>query len=124
VEIYGPSNTAATPFSVTISGSSQADIILPSRIAGRIPAATISYSLTGGGGTDTFFLPVKAQRLSISGTGNAGTIAGMFVINDFTPGATAATGELIRYHKQDITAGSLPTAEAGLAPGPPKSLSA
>jgi hypothetical protein len=63
VEIYGPSNTAATPFSVTISGSSQADIILPSRIAGTIPAATISYSLTGGGGTDTFFLPVKAQKL-------------------------------------------------------------
>jgi hypothetical protein len=47
--------------------------------------------------------------------GNSGTLAGMFVINDFTPGTTAASGELIRYHKQDITVGSLPPAEAGFA---------
>jgi hypothetical protein len=115
LEIYGPSNTAASAFSVAITGSSQADIILPSRLAGSIPGATISYSLTGGGGTDTFFLPVKAQKLAITGMGNSGTIAGMFVINDFTPGTTAASGELIRYHKQDITVGSLPPAEAGFA---------
>ncbi|MEB3167976.1 MAG: Ig-like domain-containing protein, partial [Synechococcaceae cyanobacterium] len=93
IEIYGPS-TAAT--SVTITGSGTDDFIVPYLTSGSRTAAG-SISLTGGGGSDAFYIPSKSAGATVNSNSgaNTGTITGMYVINDFTPGTSLASGDRI-----------------------------
>ena len=78
----------------TLVGSSANDTITGGTAADTITGGTGADTMTGGAtGLDTFVIAAGAAVITIGGSGNSGTIAGMDSIMDFAVGTASANAE-------------------------------
>jgi len=80
----------------TLTGSSANDTITGGTAADTITGGTGADTMTGGAtGLDTFVIAAGDSVITIGGSGDAGTIAGMDSIMDFADGTASANSETL-----------------------------